>query len=191
MLNVPNALSAFRLVGSIVLVGLALGEVRPAFAWLLGALLVSDWVDGKLAIAWKQQTTFGARLDSVADASMYAALLFGLVWLHGDLVRKEWPWFAAAVVSYFVTSLAGLIKYRRLPSYHTRGAKTSWFLVSMAALSLFAEGPLWPLRLAAAAVVLTNIEATVMTCILDEWHADVPSVWHALQLRRDSSAAGR
>ena len=34
--------------------------------WLNGGFL-TDWLDGKLAILWKQQTTFGARLDSVAE----------------------------------------------------------------------------------------------------------------------------
>jgi phosphatidylglycerophosphate synthase len=187
MFNVPNALSAFRLVGSVVLIGLSLAGVRDGFAWLLAALLLSDWIDGKLAIAWKQQTTFGARLDSLADTTMYGALLFGLVWLYGDLVRREWPWLAAVVVSFAVTTIAGLIKYRRVPSYHTRGAKTSWLLVCIAALSIFAGGPVWPLRLAAVVAVLTNVEATVMTFILRKWHADVPSVWHAIQIQRAES----
>ena len=173
MLNVPNALSGFRLVGSFVLVGLALTGARHAFPWLLAALLISDWIDGKLAIAWKQQTTFGARLDSLADLAMYSALLFGLIWLHGDLVRREWIWLAAVAISFAVTTGAGVIKYHRMPSYHTRAAKTSWFLVSMAALAVFAFDTVWPGRLAAAVVVLTNLEATIMTCILRRWHADV------------------
>jgi CDP-diacylglycerol--glycerol-3-phosphate 3-phosphatidyltransferase len=183
MINIPNVLSALRLICAFVAVGLAVGGMRAPFAWLVGIMLISDWLDGKLAIALRQQTTFGARLDSVADNAMYGALLFGLVWMHGDLVRHEWPWFASVLVSFAITSLAGWFKYGRLPSYHTRGAKISWLLVSLAALSIFAAGPAWPLRLAATVVVLTNVEATVMTCVLKDWHADVPSVWHALQLR--------
>jgi CDP-diacylglycerol--glycerol-3-phosphate 3-phosphatidyltransferase len=193
LLNIPNALSAFRLVGSVVLVGLAIGQFRSGFAWLLGGLLVSDWIDGKLAIAWRQQTTFGARLDSAADAAMYAALLFGVLWLRGDLVSREWPWFAAVLVSYAVTSGAGLMKYGRIPSYHTRGAKTSWLLVSLASLSVLAFDRVWPVRIAAGFVVLTNLEATAMTCVLKEWTADVPSLWHALRRveSRESRAESR
>jgi CDP-diacylglycerol--glycerol-3-phosphate 3-phosphatidyltransferase len=183
MFNIPNSLSAFRLAGSLVLVGLAIAESRTAFAWLLGALLVSDWIDGKLAILLRQQTTFGARLDSVADAAMYSGLLFGLIWLHGGLVRQEWRWIVAVVVSYTLTTLAGLIKFRRLPSYHTRAAKTSWLLVSLAALCVFASGPVWPVRVAAGLVIFTNLEATAITGILKEWKADVPSLWHAWKIR--------
>lgn len=183
MLNLPNILSAFRLAGSIVLIGLAIFGVRSGFAWLLGALLISDWIDGKLAIAWHQQTTFGARLDSVADNAMYGAMLFGMMRLYSEIFYQEWMWFGVALFSFALTSIAGIIKYRRLPSYHTRAAKTSWLLVSLAALSVFAQGPLWPLRLAAVVVIFTNLEATAMTGILPQWQADVPSIWHAIQLR--------
>jgi CDP-diacylglycerol--glycerol-3-phosphate 3-phosphatidyltransferase len=184
LLNVPNVLSAFRLAGSVVLFGLALAKIPDAFGWLLAALLVSDWIDGKLAIAWRQQTTFGARLDSVADASMYSALLFGLIWLFHDLFLREWKWFAAVVASYALTSSAGLIKFRRFPSYHTRAAKTCWLLVSLAALAVFTSGLVWPVRVAAAAVVWTNLEATLMTFVLDRWQVNVPSLWHAWQIRK-------
>jgi CDP-diacylglycerol--glycerol-3-phosphate 3-phosphatidyltransferase len=186
MLNIPNALSGFRLIGSLVLIGLAIAQSRAPFGWLLGALLISDWIDGKLAIALRQQTTFGARLDSLADASMYSAMLFGMIWLHGDLVRREWLWIVPAVASFAVTTSAGLIKYGRIPSYHTRAAKTSWLVVSLAALCLFLDGPVWPLRLTAVCVILTNVEATAITCVLPDWHADVPSLWHAWRLRSTS-----
>jgi CDP-diacylglycerol--glycerol-3-phosphate 3-phosphatidyltransferase len=187
--NVPNALALFRLVGSAVLAGVALGGDPRPFAWLLLALLISDWLDGKLAIWWNQRTIFGARLDSMADAAMYAALLFGLIWLEWDFVRREKVWIAAALFSYALTTLIGLARYRRIPSYHTRLAKTSWLLVGIAAVVLFANGPAWTARLAMAVVTATNLEATLMTCILPEWRANVPSLLHAWRLRQHSTPA--
>lgn len=182
--NIPNVLAAFRLAGSFVLVGLAIWGIRQPFVWLLMALLLSDWLDGKLAILLRQRTVFGARLDSLADTSMYAALLFGTLWLKLDFVRREWRWIAAAVASYLLTSVAGLVKYQRLPSYHTRAAKTSWLLVGISAIIVFADGPAWPFRLAMTFVVLTNLEATAMTRILSRFHTDVPSLFHAWRLHR-------
>lgn len=181
--NLPNALAAYRLIGSFVLAGVALAEASAAFPWLLLSLLASDWIDGKLAIWWNQRTVFGARLDSLADATMYGSLLFGTIWLKGQFVGREWPWIAAALGTYAVTTGAGLIKYRRIPSYHTRAAKTSWLLVGVAAVNVFAEGPAWPFRLAMVVVCGTNLEATAMTVVLPIWHADVPSLWHAYRLR--------
>jgi cardiolipin synthase (CMP-forming) len=184
MVNIPNILSAFRLVGSFVLVGLAVAEHRTAFVALLMALLVSDWVDGKLAIAWRLQTTFGARLDSLADACMYAAMLFGFFRLHSEFVIRDWPWMAAVVASYAVSLLFGRWKFGKFPSYHTRAAKTGWLAVSLGAVALFAATWYWPLKVAALWVVLTNVEAVAITCVLDRWVANVPSLWHAWQLRK-------
>src|SRR5690606_29392185 len=122
----------------------------------------TDWIDGKLAIHWNQRTPFGARLDSVADASMYAAVLVGTVWLKQDVVADQWPWIAAALISYGITISASLMKFGHLPSYHTRAAKTSWLLMTIAILALFAglaELSVWSLRIAMVGVTLTNLEA--------------------------------
>ena len=47
--------------------------------------------------------------------------------------------------------MAASWKYRRWPSYHTRAAKTCWFLIAVAAVCLFAGWAVWPLRVAAIA----------------------------------------
>jgi hypothetical protein len=52
-------------------------------------------------------------------------------------------------------------------------------------LLLFAGGPAWPLRCAAVAVVVAGIENVVVTALLPDWHANVPSAWHAMKRRRN------
>lgn len=183
-LNIPNLLSSLRLIGSPILAVLAHQNMESAFLWLLIGLLLSDWVDGKLAIYLNQQSTFGARLDSIADATMYLALLVGLWYLKLDFVKDEAVWILVLGASFCLTSLTGLIKYHRLPSYHTQMAKFSWFLTTVAVIVLFSGGPIWPVRVAMGAVVLTNLEATVITLILPEWRAGVLSIYHALRWRR-------
>ncbi len=185
LINVPNALCAIRFVGSFVLVGLALAQATSVFAGLLFFLLMTDWVDGKLAILLKQQTKFGARFDTVADVSLYTALLFGLFWLKGAEIADEWPWMAAAMFSYALSVSAALIKFRRFPSYHTRAAKTCWFLASVASIALFAGWPTWPIRLTAIAVTATNLEAVAITLVLHAPQVDLPSIYHAWKTRQN------
>jgi CDP-diacylglycerol--glycerol-3-phosphate 3-phosphatidyltransferase len=180
-LNVPNALCAFRLFGSPVAAYLAWRHQETAFVWLLAFLFLSDWVDGKLAILLKQRTTFGARLDSAADVALYAALLFGSCWLKWELIRQEAVWLIVAVASYVLSCLIGLIKFRRVPSYHTRAAKTGWLLIGVAAVSVFANWSIWPLRITMIAVTLTNVEAMLITFVLPEWEANVTSLYHAVR----------
>jgi phosphatidylglycerophosphate synthase len=184
LMNVPNVLCAIRFVGSFVLVGLAIAQATNIFAGLLFFLLMTDWVDGKLAIVLKQQTKFGARLDTVADVSLYTALLFGLFWLKGEALASQWPWIGVAMFSYALSVGAALLKFGGFPSYHTRAAKTCWFLVSVASITLFAGWSTWPIRLAAIAVTATNLEAVAITLVLKTPHVDLPSIYHACKIRQ-------
>jgi CDP-diacylglycerol--glycerol-3-phosphate 3-phosphatidyltransferase len=177
--NVPNALCAVRLAGSLGLVAVALlGRPMPFLALFL-LLAATDWIDGRLAAWLDQRTTFGARFDSVADAAMYGALLFGCIWLKGDVLVAEAAWIAAALATYFVSCLSALIKFGRLPSHHTYSAKLAWLLTVIAGASLLVDWAIWPLRVAAVAISLANLESTLVTFVSKQWMADVPTVWHA------------
>ena len=72
----------------------------------------------------------------------------------------------------------------RLPAYHTRAAKTCWLLIGVGTVFLFSGGSVWPTRVALAAVILTNLEAAAISCLLPRWRTDVTSVFHALGDRR-------
>ncbi|MBI2481567.1 MAG: CDP-alcohol phosphatidyltransferase family protein [Planctomycetia bacterium] len=186
LINVPNSLCAIRFVGSFVLIGLAVGHETNIFAGLLVFLLMTDWVDGKLAILLKQQTKFGAKLDTVADVSLYTALLFGLLWLKGPELASQWPWMGVAVASYAASVIVAFIKFGGFPSYHTRAAKTCWLLVSVASVASFAGWSAWPIRIAAIAVTATNCEAIAISFILKSPRVDLPSLYHAWKIRHDA-----
>ena len=184
ILTVPNLLCVIRLVGSFFLIPLALQNRNELFLWLFVFLAMTDWFDGKLAILLNQRTVIGARLDSWADAVLYAALMIGIMILYGDTLRNEIIWIGVAVFSYLVSTAAGIWKYRRWPSYHTRAAKTSWFFTAAAVMALFFEWSLWPLRVAAVAVTITNMEALAITIVSPRWRADVVSIYHAMRDRK-------
>ena len=164
----------------------ATSDLREVFLWFFLFLALTDWVDGKLAILLNQRSVFGARLDSWADAALYAALLFGAVMMHGAILRFELVWIIPALATYLISTAAGFWKYQRWPSYHTRAAKTSWFLIIVGAIGLFIDWSLWPLRIALAATTMTNLEAILITIISPTWRANVTSIYHAW---RDSSAS--
>jgi CDP-diacylglycerol--glycerol-3-phosphate 3-phosphatidyltransferase len=189
ILTIPNLLCLVRLVGSFILIPIAWQGRNEVFLCIF--LAMTDWVDGKLAILLNQRTVLGARLDSWADAALYAALLFGLVTLYGDTLRAELAWIATALVTYLISTVAGFWKYKCWPSYHTRAAKTSWFLTGLAVIALFVEWAIWPLRVAAVAVTLTNIEAIFITIISPAWRADVTSVYHAWRDCKTPGAPGQ
>lgn len=189
ILTAPNALCLFRIVGSAGLLALAWTDRHTAAFAVTVALLVSDWLDGKIAVWLEQRSPFGAQLDSVADLTMYSCVTLAVAVLYPEIVRENAAWIAAVVVSYVFAISVGLVKFRRWPSYHARSAKVSWLAAAIAIVSAFMQWSDWPVRVALGLVTLANLEAAVITLVLRRPEVDVPSVMHALKLRRTQSGS--
>lgn len=179
LFTVPNIICFIRMAGSPVLVGIAWLGHSELFLWVFLVLAMSDWIDGKLAILLNQRSVIGARLDTWADTALYTGLLVGSVMMYGETLLAEIAWFVPPVVTYLTSTAACLWKYGRWPSYHTRAAKTGWFLVLVAAIGLFADWSLWPLRITLAFSALTSLETLAITIISPTWRVDVTSIYHA------------
>jgi CDP-diacylglycerol--glycerol-3-phosphate 3-phosphatidyltransferase len=175
-INIPNVLCAIRLAGCPVLLYLAAIDAVTPFLYLFFFLVVTDWIDGKIARLLDQRSAFGARLDSIADAAVYGCLFLAAIRLRPDALQQEWVWIVVALVTYLVAGAAAVIKFRRWPAYHTRAAKVCWFLNAVAAFCLFADVAVWPLRIAMACVTLANLESIAITLTIDEWRTDVRSI---------------
>ncbi len=134
ILTVPNAISMARLAGVPVFLWLVLGP--KADWWAVGLLIaagVSDWLDGKLARAWNQQSRLGQVLDPAADRLYIAATLAGLA------VRGIIPWWLVAVlVSRELVLGVALLALRR----HSYGPLQVSFLGKAATLCLLYAFPL-------------------------------------------------
>jgi cardiolipin synthase len=97
VLTVPNVISLARLAGVPVFVWLVLVVRSPDGDWwavgLLAASGVSDWLDGKIARAWNQQSRLGELLDPVADRLYIVATVIALA------VRAIIPWWLVGVLA--------------------------------------------------------------------------------------------
>ena len=103
--------------------------------------------------------------------------------VHEPEERAEAVFLLVAVASYVAPVAIGFLRYGRLTSYHTRGARLAAYLGGTAALVVFAGGPALPFRLATAVLVLVELEEIAITAVLPAWHLNVPSLAHALALR--------
>lgn len=183
-MTIPNALSVFRLLSSFVLPFLAYYQQSQACAWLLLAMWISDWLDGKLARLLHQRSELGAHLDSLGDVLLYVAAVPSLLWLRPDFIEQQWPWLLAVGVSYALNVLFSAARFRKPPAHHTRTAKTCWLLGGIGLMVLFFSGPQWPALVAAAGAFLANLEGMAVTFVLPEARTDVGSLWHVLQERK-------
>ena len=186
--TIPNVICEIRLIGAIGLFWLAFQNKLHLFTGVFVALNLSDWIDGRLARWLRQRSDFGARLDSFADAVLYGALFFGLFWFRDDVLIREARWWLVGLLSYVMTTGAGLWKYGRVPSYHTYGAKTSQWFVLAGAICLLLDYSVWPFRVAMFCVTLTNIEATAITWLLPKWQADVLTILHVIPRNHNPSS---
>ncbi|MEM8731917.1 MAG: CDP-diacylglycerol--glycerol-3-phosphate 3-phosphatidyltransferase [Pseudomonadota bacterium] len=81
-MTIPTYLTLLRLAAAPALAVVFLLLPRPLADWAGLALFVgasvTDWIDGRLARAWRQTTRLGTMLDPIADKAMVAAALLVL-----------------------------------------------------------------------------------------------------------------
>src|SRR6056297_3057767 len=142
--NLPNILTVLRLLAAPGVAVMFLYFHRPYADWLALALFLSaaitDWFDGYLARAWKQETKLGAMLDPIADKAMVVIALMVIV---GYSSMSPWLVLPATVILFrevFVSGLreflgdtAGTLKVTQLAKW-----KTTAQMIAIAVL--FAQG---------------------------------------------------
>lgn len=181
--TVPNAISVLRILGAVPLLWAAHEGHRQLFLGILVLILLSDWIDGTLANVLDQRTEVGARLDSAADAVMYAAVALSFWWMEGEVVRERMGWFLGVLGTWVLSAVVAFARFGRMPSYHTRAAKVSWLAAGTVAVGWLLIGLTWPIPWALGLVILTNLEAAVIGLVLPAWRADVPTLANALRIR--------
>ncbi len=184
MANLPNLLSCTRLALVPVLLTLAWNGSGKPFLYCFTLSLLTDLADGLLARRLNLATDLGAKLDSWADFMTYLALPFCGWWLRPEVISQEGVWLTAGIGCYIAATIVGFLRFRRLTSYHTWGAKTAAVLIGAVVFVFFADGPGWMFRIVMPIVVLTNLEEIAITFTLPRPTANVPSLWHALKIRQ-------
>ena len=183
-LTAPNVITTSRIVGSPALVPLAIAQQLTWLAALAIFLVFTEWLDGYLARRSHVTSAVGARLDTVADAVFYSSVLIALIAYQPELVATEKYWMLVAITSYALSWLACLVKFRRLPSYHTWAAKGVWLIIVPGTALWLAGITPWLVRLSMVCVTLANTESILITWVLYDCRVDVPSLWHARRLKR-------
>jgi cardiolipin synthase len=143
-MTIPNMLTVLRLLAAPGVAVMFLYFTRPYADWFALTLFVlaalTDWIDGYLARAWKQETKLGAMLDPIADKAMVVIALMVIV---GYSSMSPWLVLPATMILFrevFVSGLreflgdtAGTLKVTKLAKW-----KTTTQMVAIAVL--FSQG---------------------------------------------------
>ena len=110
--NLPNILTLGRLVAAPMVAVMFLYFTRPYADWFALTLFVlaavTDWFDGYLARAWKQETKLGAMLDPIADKAMVVIALMVII---GFSSWSPWLVLPATVILFREVFVSGLREY--------------------------------------------------------------------------------
>lgn len=128
--TIPNILTILRLLAAPGVAVMFLYFTRPWADWFALFLFVgaaaTDWFDGYLARAWKQETKFGAMLDPIADKAMVVIALLIITGISG---MNPWILLPATVILFrevfvsglreFLGAAAGQLKVTKLAKWKT------------------------------------------------------------------------
>ena len=118
-------------------------------------------------------------MDTVADVAFYPASVVGLVFLFPLRLAAEWELFTIGTLAYVVPMAAAWRKFGRITSYHTVLNRVSLVVAPPALFLWLWSDTIFPLRAAAAVLVLAALEELFMTWRLREPRENVA---HLFQL---------
>ena len=142
--NLPNLLTILRLLAAPGVAIMFLYFNRPWADWFalvlfLGAA-ITDFVDGYLARAWKQESRFGAMLDPIADKAM---VIIALLVIIGFSSWSPWLVLPATMIVFREVFVSGLREFlgptaKELKVTNLAKWKTTVQMVAIA--TLFGQG---------------------------------------------------
>ena len=187
--NVPLLLIYSRLALGLLIVPLSLLPVDhfPAIAIsFLGFGLVSDFFDGYIARQMGLSTEKLRRLDSTIDVVFFVGIALATVIRCPDfLLREKALPLMILVVAEAMTYAVSYFRFQREVATHSIGAKiwTLFLFATLVELLLHCRsGILFEIMFWLGLV--TRIEIAAIYFVLRNWTTDVPTVWHAVQLRK-------
>ena len=188
-MNVPVLLSFYRLAAAPLAAWIAVEGYREAFYILDFISLLSDLVDGPIARWLGQDSSFGAKLDTIADACTLLAGIFGVCVLEAENIQPDLFWLYLFLASYAAAATASLIKFRGLPAYHLYTSKAAAFCSAVFFVWLYLIGFSREFFVAVIGLgVIANVESLLLTMHLRASKTDIGSILFVVSRSRDSDS---
>ncbi len=184
-MTVPNFLSGLRLALTPFLLATAWFEqVYPFLAILIFAFIL-DAIDGPIARRLHQVSKLGSKLDSWADFSVYIVFAVGAWLLWPEIIMHELVFIVLVVASIVLPVLTGLIKFKKITSYHTWMVKLAAVSTAPTAIWVFIGGPALPFHIATVICVVAGLEEIMISIVLKEPYSDVSTLLHVLKKKKN------
>ena len=128
VLTIPNILSFYRLLTFPWVLYLALSGHEYLYVVFLVINLITDALDGIIARAFRMETEFGARLDTLADIGMYITAIVGIFQFKTEEFSPHLLSLGIYVFVFIVSILVPVVRFGRFPSLHLYSSKAGGYL---------------------------------------------------------------
>lgn len=186
---IPFLLIFLRLALGLLIVPLSLlaaGHFRVIAVTFLGIGLVSDFFDGYLARRLGVSTEKLRRWDSTVDVIFFLGVAAATLIRCPDffLHEKAIP-LVILVGAEALTYVVSYLRFRREVATHSLGAKiwTLFLIAALVEIILHCRSG-WLFDVTFWFGLVTRLEIAGILLVLKEWTTDVPSLYHALLLRK-------
>ena len=186
--TIPNVLSSLRLAAVPGLLWVAWAGWSRAYLIAFCVAYATDFLDGQLARRLKQETELGATLDQVADVAALLTLPVAMAWNWPEILQRELAWLITLIALYGTSVVVSLLKFQRVATTHAWFGKTSSSTLAIGAIVALLGWADWPFRLGLFLACLACLEEIAITLTLRVPRSNVPTLWHAWDLRKSERA---
>jgi cardiolipin synthase len=183
--NIPNALSAYRLLAFPFILYLAVTGNEKYFALFVCINLVSDVLDGLIARTFKLETKFGAHLDALADIGTYILALYGVFKFKSALLGNDIILLWIFLGIYFLQVAVAVIKFKKNSSLHLYGSKIAGYVQGLFFFVMFGwQYYTWFFYIAMLAGIIARSEEVYLLLRMKEMGQNVKGLYWVLKKER-------
>jgi len=188
MKNVPYILIAIRFLLAPIIFFLAYlkGEEFQFLILILMFIgLLTDIFDGIIARKVGVSSEKLRRLDSQVDLVFWLSLGFAAYFLNPELIKSEWKNITLVFVLEALCYLISILKFGKETCTHAFLSKM-WGLSLVIAFTYLIgfQQTGWAFYLAIILGIISHIDVILIILILPKWQYDVPSCYHAWNIRK-------
>src|SRR5690606_6242406 len=180
--NVPNALSAYRILALPFIIYVIVSADKNLFIILLSINLITAIPAGLIARLFKLQTELGARLDSLADIGTYIMAFTGMIVLEQDFMQEYKVEFMFLIGLWLLPQLLALLRFRRFPSFHLWSNKATGYVQGIFIFTFFVFGfwePYFYFMLVFSC--LAYLEELILVLLLPQLRSNLKSIYFVLR----------
>ena len=188
MKNIPYLLIATRFLFAPIIFFLAYfngNESRFLILTLMFLGLLTDIFDGIIARKVGVSSEKLRRLDSQVDLVFWLSLGFAAYFINPEAIKNHWQSIAFIFIMETSCYIISIIKFKKETCTHAWLSKL-WgvsLLTTFTYLIGFQQAG-WAFQLTIILGIISHIDVILIILILPKWQYDVPSSYHAWQIRK-------